>query len=312
MVKKILFALSVILLLLFCLLPFIQMLSVSFKYSWEWGNPRLIPDIVNTDAYGELLNPKRNVREPYPIMEHLLEESGLNGHQKKRILDRYKEASDIFPFGLYFRNSFVLAFTSALTAMCLAMMGAYALGRLKFPEKGFFNRAVLIVYLLGGVLLVVPLYRMSTAAGLLRTPPGTMITLLAIYIVQVIPVALYLLGNYIRAIPATLDDAGRIDGLSRLGILAFIIVPLSRTALVTVFIYCFIIVWNDYLFASVFLRSYPRLHTLSLGIRFLFYSKNAVWDRIMAASVLTALPVIILFWSIQKNLDRGFSEGIKE
>ena len=312
MVRRVFFALSVLLLLLFCLLPFIQMLSVSIKYSWEWGNPSLIPDTINRDAYGELLNPRRNVREPYPIMYHLLEETDLTTIQKNRILDRYREASDIFPFGLYFRNSLLLSFFSALTATFLAMMGAYALGRLRFPEKGLFNRAVLMVYLLGGVLLVVPLYRMCSSAGFLRNAAGTAAALLLIYLVQVLPVALYLLGNYIRAIPITLDDAGRIDGLNRMGILGRIIVPLSRNALTTVFIYCFIIVWNDYLFASIFLKSYPRLHTLSLGIRFLFYSKNAVWDRIMAASVLTALPVIVLFWSIQKNLERGFSEGIKE
>ncbi len=312
MVKRLLFLLAVLLLMLFCLLPFAQMLSVSFKYSWEWGNPSLIPDRINGEAYGELINPGRNVREPYPIMHTLLDEAGLSQGQKNRILRRYREASDIFPFGLYFRNSLLLSLLSALTATFLASLGAYALGRMRFPGKGLINRTVLMVYLLGGVLMAVPLYRMSASAGLLRSAAGTCCALLLIYLVQVLPVALYLLGNYFRAIPTTLDDAGRMDGLSRGGILLRIVAPLSRNALTTVFIYCFIIVWNDYLYASLFLKSYPGLRTLSLGIRFLFFSKNAVWDRIMAASVLTALPVILLFWSIQTNLERGFTEGIKE
>jgi multiple sugar transport system permease protein len=312
MVRRIFFAFAVLLLMVFCLLPFVQMLSVSFKYSWEWGTPSLIPDRINKDAYGELINPDRNVREPYPIMHFLLDESRLTQSQKNRILRRYREAADIFPFALYFRNSFLLSFLSALAATFLATLGAFSLGRLRLPERSFINRMVLMVYLLGGVLMAVPLYRMGAAAGLLKTPGGTAAALLLIYLVQVLPVALYLLGNYFRAIPRSLDDAGRIDGLSRGGVLMRLIVPLSRNALTTVFIYCFIIVWNDYLYASIFLKSYPRLRTLALGIRFLFYSKNAVWDRIMAASILTALPVILLFWSIQSNLERGFTEGLKE
>ena len=245
-------------------------------------------------------------------MYYLLDESRLPQAQQNRILRRYREAADIFPFALYFRNSFLLSFLAALAATFLSSLGAFSLAGLRFPEKGLINRMVLMVYLLGGVLMAVPLYKMCAAAGLLKGPGGTVAALLLIYLVQVLPVALYLLGNYFRAIPSTLDDAGRIDGLSRWGVLIRLILPLSRNALTTVFIYCFIIVWNDYLYASIFLKSYPRFRTLALGIRFLFYSKNAVWDRIMAASILTALPVILLFWSIQNNLERGFAEGLKE
>ena len=92
-----------------------------------------------------------------------------------------------------------------------------------------------------------------------------------------------------------------------------IIIPLSLAALATVFVYSFMIAWNEYLYASVFLKSYENLFTLPLGLKALFVSKNAIWDRIMAASMLTAIPVVILFMFVQKYLAGNLaSGGVKE
>jgi multiple sugar transport system permease protein len=131
--------------------------------------------------------------------------------------------------------------------------------------------------------------------------------------VQTLPVSLYMLGNYFRTIPVSIEEAAMIEGSSRFGTIWRIIIPLSLAAIVTVFIYCFMIAWNEYLFASVFLKNYRELYTLPMGLKALFTSKNAIWDRIMAASVLTATPVIILFMAIQKNLAGGLTAGgVKE
>ena len=110
-----------------------------------------------------------------------------------------------------------------------------------------------------------------------------------------------------------LEEAALIDGCSRFETIIRIIVPLSLPALITVFIYAFMIAWNEYLFASVFLKSFKDLYTLPLGLKSLFYSKHAIWDRIMAASMLTAVPVVIMFMLVQKNLTRGLTAGgVKE
>ena len=108
-------------------------------------------------------------------------------------------------------------------------------------------------------------------------------------------------------------DPALIDGCSRFETIWRIIVPLSLPALATVFIYAFMIAWNEYLFAYVFLKSYKNLYTLPIGLKGLFVSKNAIWDRIMAASMLTAVPVVVLFMLIQKNLVGGLTAGgVKE
>jgi multiple sugar transport system permease protein len=95
--------------------------------------------------------------------------------------------------------------------------------------------------------------------------------------VQTLPVSLYMLGNYFRTIPFSIEEAAMIDGCSRFETIWRIIVPLSLPALATVFIYAFMIAWNEYLFASVFLKSYKNLYTLSIGLKSLFVSKNAIY-----------------------------------
>ncbi|MCK4543844.1 MAG: carbohydrate ABC transporter permease, partial [Spirochaetales bacterium] len=175
------------------------------------------------------------------------------------------------------------------------------------------QRGVLFVYMVGGILLLIPLYKMATSMGLLQTPGGTFLTLLVLYMVQTLPVSLYMLGNFFRSIPFSIEESAMIEGASRFATIWRIIIPLSFSAIATVFIYSFMIAWNEYLFASVFLKGYKNLYTLPMGLQELFVSKNAIWDRIMAASTLTALPVIALFMVIQKNLVGGMSEGgVKE
>ena len=160
---------------------------------------------------------------------------------------------------------------------------------------------------------MVPLYQISVQLGLANTPFGSILSLIVIYIVQTLPVSLYMLGNYFRSIPMSIEDAAQIDGCSRLKVIFLIIIPLSLPMLVTVFIYSFMIAWNEYLFASVFLKNFNDLYTLPIGLKSLFDSKNAIWDRIMAASILSDLPVVFLFMTFEKYLVGGLTEGgVKE
>jgi len=307
--QKIGFAFLVVLIVLFSVFPFIQMLSTSLKHQWDWGNPSIIPTQINLEAYKELLNIGQAEKTVPESIRKLVDESDLTRAQRNEILDQYRDTSDVFPFLRYFRNSLALSVTAALLSVVLAIIGAYSFSRLRYRGRGVIQRGVLFVYMIGGILLLIPLYRVAVALGFLATPVGTFSALLIIYLVQTLPVSLYLLGNFFRTIPYSIEEAALIDGLARYRIIWRIIIPLSWSAIVTVFIYAFMIAWNEYLFASVFLKGYDQLYTLPIGLRSLFYSKNAIWDRIMAGSMLTAAPVIILFMAIQKNLTGGLSEG---
>ena len=308
-VKKIGLAAAIILIVLFAVFPFLQMLSMSLKYQSDWGNPSLIPTQLNWGAYAELLNigqGEKNVPESVRI---LLEESDLTRKQRSEILQKYKDTSDVFPFPRYFRNSLALSALAAAFSVLLAVMGAYSFSRLRYRGRAAIQRGVLFVYMIGGILLLIPLYRIAVALGFLRTAAGAFTALLIIYLVQTLPVSLYMLGNFFRTIPYSIEEAALIEGVSRFKIIWRIIIPLAAPAIVTVFIFAFMIAWNEYLFASVFLRDHSGVHTLPMGLRTLFVSKNAIWDRIMAGSMLTAVPVMILFMAIQRNLAGGLSEG---
>ncbi|HKK65923.1 MAG TPA: carbohydrate ABC transporter permease [Clostridia bacterium] len=312
--RKFLFFLLVVLIVGFSIFPFIQMLSISLKYPSEWGTPNLIPERLNFEAYKELLNIGQRAKHIPESVRNLLNETpDLTQEQRETILKKYTSTGDVFPFLRYFYNSFLLSFSAAFITVVFAIFGAYSFSRLRFPGRSIIQRGVLFVYMFGGILLLIPLYKMFVGIGWIRIPPGAFLSLLIIYIVQTLPVSLYMLGNYFRTIPFSIEEAAMIEGASRFGTVWRIIIPLSFAAIVTVFIYCFMIAWNEYLFASVFLKNFKELYTLPMGLKALFTSKNAIWDRIMAASVLTATPVIILFMSIQRNLSGSLTAGgVKE
>jgi multiple sugar transport system permease protein len=270
--------------------------------------------MINLEAYKELLNIGSELKAVPESVRVLLEESEqLSGAQRKAIISKYQDTGDVFPFLAYFRNSVLVAMLASFVSVCFAILGAYSFSRLKFRGRSVIQRGVLFVYMFGGILLLIPLYRIFAMFGLLSSPSGTMASLIIVYVIQTLPVSLYMLGNYFRTIPFSIEEAAMIEGLSRFGALLRIIIPLSLSAIFTVFIYCFMIAWNEYMFASVFLKNFKELYTLPIGLKTLFVSKNAIWDRIMAASMLTAIPIMVLFMAIQKNLTSGLAAGgVKE
>ncbi|MCK5198503.1 MAG: carbohydrate ABC transporter permease [Spirochaetales bacterium] len=308
------FFLLILAIVLFSIFPFIQMLSTSLKYQWDWGNPSLIPTQINLEAYKELLNiGQAEVELPESVQNLINETPDITKAQKKSIIENFKDKSGVFPFIRYFGNSLALATIAALLSVSIAVLGAYSFSRMQYRGRSTIQRGVLFVYMFGGIIILIPLYKMFVSLGFLSTKTGTFASLIVIYLVQTLPVSLYMLGNYFRTISFSIEEAAMIEGAGRFETIWKIIVPLSLSAIVTVFVYSFMIAWNEYLFASVFLRGFEKLHTLPIGLQTLYVSKNAIWDRIMAASMLTAIPVIVMFMSIQKNLAGGMSAGgVKE
>ncbi len=267
---KVGFVMAILLLMIFVLSPFVMMLSSSFKPTREQQlfPPKVLPEEPTSKHYQEVLNPS------------------------------------IFPFLNYFKNSFIVAMLASGLSVVIAIFGSYSFARLNYIGRGLIQRGVLLVYMFGGVLLVIPLFQIIVKLHLFDTRTALIIT----YIVQILPVALYMLGNYFRSIPESIEEAAIIDGCSRFEAIFRIILPLSAPAIASVFIYGFMIAWNEYLFASVFINS-ESIRTLPIGLSQLFYTKHYIWGRMMAASLLTAIPVIALFLSIEKFITGGLTYG---
>jgi multiple sugar transport system permease protein len=214
---------------------------------------------------------------------------------------------ETFPFVTYFKNSFIIATTTAGASVIVATFGAYSFARLDYRGRGVISRGVLMVYMFSGILLVVPMFQVIVWLGFVDSLASLFVT----YLVQTLPVSLYMLGNYFRSIPEEIEEAAIMDGYSRLEVIFKITLPLSAPAIVAVFFFTFMIAWNEYLFASIFLQS-QSVFTLPIGIEALSSSFRQVWGQIMAASLLTSIPLVVMFVYLEKFMVEGLTFGAVE
>ena len=268
--KRIGFYSGLVVFLFATLLPFFVMLMTSFKSPKEAisRHPTLLPQHWTLEHYRDIFDPL------------------------------------IFPFLTYFRNSLVVSVIASVIAVFIGILGAYALSRLRFKGRATINASFYTVYMFSGILLVVPLFKIITALGLYDTELALIVTM----VTQTLPTAVFMLKSYFDTIPDEIEEAAMVDGLNRLQIIFYITVPLAISGLVSVFVYCFMVAWNDYLFASIFLSSASNF-TLPVGLNALFSTPDYVWGRMMAASLVTALPVIVMYALSERFIKSGLTAG---
>ena len=225
-------------------------------------------------------------------------------------LEAYKELFDFWNFGANIVNSLKIAVPTAIIAVILSTLGAYAVARLNFKGKSVMLNGILIVYLFPGILLIIPLFAMVSriAARIGFSVQDNLLVLIVTYLAQTLPVALYMLANYFRTIPAEIEQAGLIDGCSRVSVIWRITLPLAIPALVSVAIYTFMIAWNEFLYALVFLNS-RDLFTMPIKINTIFNDPSPRPHVVMAASTIMTLPVVTLFLALERFLEEGLTAG---
>ena len=268
--KNIVFYVILIAVLAVLVFPMIMMLSVSLKETSETIGypPTIIPRSFTLKHFADIFN------------------------------------ESIFPFMKYFKNSMYIALITSVLVVFLGILGGYALARLRFKGKNVMTEMFFFVYMFSGILLIVPLYKMLASIGLRNTREAVIICM----IIQTLPTAIYMTRSYFETVPYELEEAGRVDGLSRMGIIFRIMTPLSIPGLISVFVYAFMIAWNDVLFASIFLDSPDKL-TITIGLNSLFNTPDYIWGRIMAASLVTSLPIVIMYAFSQNLIKSGATEG---
>ena len=207
-------------------------------------------------------------------------------------------------FVRFVRNTFVLSAATTVLTTTLAIFAAYAAARLEFRMKKAISWGILVVYLFPAVVIAIPLFVMFTRLQLRNSLFGLTI----VYVASTIPVALYMLRSYFLTIPPELEEAGLIDGLSRFGVIRRITLPLSAPAIAAVALFVFMIAWNEFLFALLFLVEDRGLWTLSLGVQQLD-TQEVPKTVLMAGSVIITIPIIILFFAAERFLTEGLTAG---
>ncbi|MAU02066.1 MAG: ABC transporter permease [Anaerolineaceae bacterium] len=261
------------------LFPFYWMVSSSFKTRAEIGGrePVYVPEDLRLEAYLELFEPSN---------------------------PSYQD------FATNIRNTVLVAVPTAVIAVILAVLGSYAIARLRFRGKNFMVNAILVVYLFPGILLIIPLFAMLARIGdaIGFNVQDNLGVLVFTYLAQTLPVALYMLTNYFRTIPTEIEQAGLIDGCSRLEVIWRITLPLAIPALVSVAIYTLMIAWNEFLYAFVFLNN-NDLFTMPIKINTIWNDPSPRPNVVMAASTIMTLPIMVLFLALERYLSEGLSAG---
>jgi len=277
--RRFIFALSLLMFLITILFPFYWMVSSSFKTRAEIGGrePVYVPESLRLEAYEELFDPAH---------------------------PSYQE------FGRNVLNSMIVAIPTALIAVILSTLGAYAIARLRFKGKNFLLNGILMIYLFPGVLLIIPLFAMVARIGTFLgfDVQDNLPVLILTYLAQTLPVALYMLTNYFRTIPSEIEQAGLIDGCSRMQVIWRITLPLAVPALVSVAIYTFMIAWNEFLYALVFLNDH-NMFTMPIKINAIYNDPSPRPHVVMAASTIMTLPVVFLFLALERFLAEGLAAG---
>lgn len=205
-------------------------------------------------------------------------------------------------------NSALVAVSTVVVTLLVAVPASYAVSRLEFLGRRQISALFLAVYLFPGILLAVPLFVAFTRMGL----RGNIAVLVVVYVSQTVAVAIFMLRNYFRTVPVALEEAAALDGLGRLGIIRRITLPLSLPAIVSNALFVFMIAWNEFLFALLFLVEDRDVWTVSLGLAQLTNALETPPATLMAGAIVLTVPVVALFFVSERFLAGGLTSGAEK
>lgn len=204
------------------------------------------------------------------------------------------------------KNSLVITVTTIVIAIPLGGLGAYAFSKIPFKGKNVMKSMVMLTQFIPVVAYIVPLYLIMSKLRLLNTIQSLCITYFAI----AYPMATILLIGYIQDVPDSLEEAALIDGCNRVQAMFKIIFPLAMPGIVTSSIFVFISIWQEYFIATSFINQ-DKARTVSMAMQKFVTAHSTDWGGIMAASVVAAVPVVILFVCSRKKLTDNLAGGVK-
>jgi ABC-type glycerol-3-phosphate transport system permease component len=216
---------------------------------------------------------------------------------------RYTDVLDA-GFATALRNSVIVAVGTTVAGVALAALAGYALARFELPLRRYLLLMVMAVQMFPLVVLIIPLFVVMKALGLLDSWVG----LIVAYLSFTTPLAIWLLRSFFETIPRDLEEAAMTDGATRFGAMVRVIFPLAGPGLAATAIFSFIAAWNEFLFALTFVKK-ENLRTLPVALSSFVGQEQADWGAIMAASVLFTIPVVIFFLAVHRRLTTGMVAG---
>jgi arabinogalactan oligomer/maltooligosaccharide transport system permease protein len=212
------------------------------------------------------------------------------------------------PFLTWLFNSLLVSGLVTVTGVALASIAGYAFSRYSFTGRRAMMLAILTTQMFPATMLLLPLYILIAKLGLVNTYLG----LLVFYTSTALPFCVWQMKGFYDTIPASLEEAARIDGCSRAAAFRRVILPLAAPGLVITALFSFMTAWSEYIVAAQVMQD-EAMFTLPLGIKGFQASLSSQWGLYAAASLLVSLPVVVLFLSLSRYLVSGLTLGsVKE
>ena len=214
---------------------------------------------------------------------------------------------DLFAEPLFARqlfNSFVVSGATTLLGVFLACTAAYAFSRFRFPGRRAGLMAFLVTQMFPGTMMMIPLYHVLDQLGLLDRLGG----LVLVYSTTAIPFCVWMLKGYFDTIPRDLEESALMDGASQFTIFWRIILPLSRPAIAVTALFSFMTAWNEYILAATFMSD-ERAYTMPVRLQHFVGDYTTEWGHFAAGALLVSVPVMALFFALQKHLVGGLTAG---
>jgi multiple sugar transport system permease protein len=234
-------------------------------------------------------------------------QQGIGINLDSLTLDNYRNLQQAAQYFTYLTNSAIVAITSMIVSITLALLAAYSVYRTRYPGRRPLYLALIITYVFPGVVLLIPLYQLMGKVGLINN----LLSLVIVNVTFTAPFSVWLMRGFFGAIPAGIEEAAAIDGAGRLRILFSIVLPLTAPGIAAAAIFSFVWSWTEYMFASAFIVDEGK-KTLPVGLGAFIQQYNIDWGILTAAAVATAVPVIVVFAFIGRYFVEGLTAGAEK
>jgi multiple sugar transport system permease protein len=216
----------------------------------------------------------------------------------------YVDMWDVAPFGTFFRNSLIVGVTTVITTLLLATPAGYALSRYGFRGRGGITFSLIFMQILPGIVLIVPMYLLARRLGLYNSLQG----LIVVYTGLSLSFATLLARGFFAQLPRELEEAALVDGASRFRSYRDIALPLVRPGLLALATFVFIGAWEEFAIALT-LTARQDVRTMPIGFSYFFQQYQSDYTGLMAASIVSIVPVLLLFLLVGRGFVRGIASG---
>lgn len=252
--------------------------------------------IVAFPLYWNVLTSLRTPKEVYQRQGMLMPDA--------LTLENYVKLFDGTSMWPWLLNTSIVTLVATFVSLVAGVFAAYAMARLRFRGGQSLGKMVLFLYLLPQTLLFIPLFVMLNEMTLLNTRTAFYLT----YPTLVLPFITWLLLGYFKGLPVELEDAARIDGCSRVGVLYRIVLPLAAPGIIASAVFSITNLWNEFLYALVFVQS-DTLWTVQIGLRSFQLADTMLWGLTMAGAVVTTVPPVLVYMLLQRFVVGGLTMG---